>query len=249
MSNNLVQNLVTPSLSEHEVKLYIALIELGETTAKTLSEVTKIKRSTIYSVLGSLHKKGFVSLIDTKRIKRYAAQDPAVIQEFFAEKIRVLNKEMPRLKWLANRLSKKPSIRFFSGIVGARSAYLETLSESNTTIRSIGSVNRVAEVLGRDWVYRYIRSRVRKRIRASSILANDRFSRELASQNRKHLRETILITPKLLPANAEFMIVGHKMTFASFGDEPAGIIIEDKDLAKIMTTLYDLVCRGNRYRP
>ncbi len=176
MINKEFNNLVTPEFSEHEVKLYIALIENGETTAKVLAEQTKIKRPTVYLTLDELNKKGLVSVVETAKIKKYVAQDPEHLREFFAQKIRVLNHLMPELKWLSSRLSKKPTVRYFSGIEGARSAYNETLEEPKSTVKSVGSIEGAPEVLGKDWTKRYIRERVKRKIKASSILAKTKFA-------------------------------------------------------------------------
>jgi len=245
MINNQLDNLITPELSSNEVKLYLALIENGESTVKTLSEQTGIKRPTVYLTLEELHRKGLVSAIEEGKIKKYAAQDPENLREFFAQRIRVLNKMMPELKWLSNRLSKKPAVRYFSGLEGAKSAYLETLEEPKSIIKSVGSIEGASK-LGPDFARRYIRERKKKKIQASSILANTSFARELTHYNIEELREAILISPKLLPENTELNIFGHKVAFASYGEEPLGIIIENQQLAHILSTLYDLAYKKNR---
>jgi len=243
MINN-INNLITPELSSNEVRLYGALIENGESTVKTLSEQTGIKRPTVYLTLDSLHKKGLVSLIEEGKIKKYAAQDPEHLREFFAQRIRVLNQIMPELKWLSNRLSKKPTVRYFAGTEGARSAYKETLEERKATIKSVGYIE-APQVLGEDFAKRYIRERVKRKIRASSILADTKFARGIIKDNLQQLREAILIKPELLPENTELNIYGHKIAFASYGQEPLGIIIENKELAQILSTLYDLSWKKN----
>jgi len=243
MIHNIEQldNLITPKLSAHEIKLYLALLENGESTVKTLAEQTEIKRPTVYLTLRGLHKKGLVSMVEKEKIQTFAATDPDNLREFFAERIRILNKIMPQLKWLAGNLSKKPTVRYFSGIEGARSAYLETLEEpKNSIIKSVGSIERALNALGQEWGRKYIKNRVKKRIRASSILANTSFARELTRHNKEELREAILINPKLLPENTELNIFGNKVAFASYGEEPLGIIIENQQLAQILRTLYDL---------
>lgn len=242
MINNIEQldNLITPKLSAHEIKLYLALLENGESTVKTLAEQTEIKRPTVYLTLKGLHQKGLVSMIDKEKIQKYAATDPDNLREFFAERIRILNKIMPQLKWLAGNLSKKPTVRYFSGIEGARSAYLETLEEpKKSVIKSVGSLN-TPQALGFDFARHYIKERTKRKIRASSILSNTSFSKEIIQRNQEELRDAVVINPKLLPENTELNIFGSKIAFASYGQEPLGIIIENKELAQILSTLYDL---------
>jgi len=248
MINNIEQldNLITPKLSSHEIKLYLALLENGESTVKTLAEQTEIKRPTVYLTLKGLHQKGLVSMVEKEKIQTFAATDPDNLREFFAERIRILNKIMPQLKWLAGNLSKKPTVRYFSGIEGARSAYLETLEEpKKSIIKSIGSLN-TPQALGPDFARNYIRQRKKRRIKASSILAKTSFSKDIIRRNQEELREAIVISPKLLPENTELNIFGHKIAFASYGQEPLGIIIENKELAQILSTLHDLAYHNKK---
>ena len=243
MINNIGQldNLITPKLSAHEIKLYLALLENGESTVKTLAEQTEIKRPTVYLTLKGLHQKGLVSMVEKEKIQTFAATDPDNLREFFAERIRILNKIMPQLKWLAGNLSKKPTVRYFSGVEGARSAYLETLEEpKKSVIKSVGSIEGALNAMGQEWGKKYIKNRVKKRIRASSILASTKFAKEITTHNKEELREAILINPRLLPENTELNIFGNKIAFASYGEEPLGIIIENQQLAQILSTLYDL---------
>ncbi|TSC92382.1 MAG: transcriptional regulator TrmB [Candidatus Berkelbacteria bacterium Licking1014_7] len=242
---NEINNLITPQLTRNDVKIYIALIENGESTAGFLSEITHIKRPTVYLTLRSLHEKGFVSIVEKSKIKKYAAQDPENLREFFAQKIRALNQILPRLKWLPNRLSNKPNVRYFHGIEGARSAYSETLEERNSMIKSIGSIEGANKILGEHWTKQYIKKRVDKKIRMRSILTKTKFTQELIANNRKHLRESLLINSKKLPDNVELNIFNHKISFACYGKEPLGIIIENKELTEILNTLYDFAWKNN----
>lgn len=246
MLNQISKNLITPELSQKEIELYVDLIENGESSAGELAERTNIKRPTVYLTLESLHAKSLVSVIDKGKIKKYVAMDPENLREFFAQRIRTLNEIMPKLKFLSNRLSKKPAVRYFSGIEGAKAAYHETLVEPKTQVRTIGSIRNTKKVFGPDFVDRYIRERVKRKISMDSILGDTPFARKIGKQNKKQLRKLALIDPHLLPKNTEANIWGHKVAFASYGEEPVGIIIENKEFAQLLSTLYDLAVKKTK---
>lgn len=234
-----LKNLATFGLSEREIEIYLSLIENGQTTAKVLTDQTKYKRPTVYLTLETLHQKGLVSVIEEGKIKLFEAQDPEQLREYFADKIQILNKELPRLKWLSNRISKKPSVRYFSGTEGARSAYLETLGNPKTTIRSIGSIEEAPRALGQNFAKNYIRNRKKKRIKMRSILERSEFAKELAKNNKRDLRECVFVNKGLLPRGTELNIFDHNVSFASYGAEPLGIIIENKEFAEILKVIFD----------
>jgi sugar-specific transcriptional regulator TrmB len=247
MINNIEAQLATPELSEREVKLYLALLEIGESTVKDLANRTGIKRPTVYLTLESLHQKGLVSIIEEEKIKHYSAQDPENLREFFAEKIRVLNQTMSELKFLSKRVSKKPAIRFFSGIEGARSAYMETLEEPPGTIfYSAGSLANASKILGEDWANNYLKTRTKKKIKAKAILADEPFARELEAKNKEQIRETLLIDPDSFPETNELLCFGDKIGLASYKDQPLGIIIENKEFAQIFKNIFELAWKKQK---
>ena len=47
--------------SEKEIEIYLACLKLGDSTANRLSEITGIRRSTIYEVIESLKKRGIIT--------------------------------------------------------------------------------------------------------------------------------------------------------------------------------------------
>ncbi len=62
-------------LNSYEVKIWVALLSRGKSTAGELSDMTNVPRSRSYDVLESLEKKGFVASKASKPIK-YAAVSP-----------------------------------------------------------------------------------------------------------------------------------------------------------------------------
>ena len=62
--------------SERESKVYIALLELGETTTGKISKMTRLNSSKIYDILERLIDKGLVSYVLKNKIKYFNALEP-----------------------------------------------------------------------------------------------------------------------------------------------------------------------------
>ncbi len=73
-----------------EVKLYLALLELGEANMERLVAKSGLKRATTYDVIESLKKKGFIAI--TKKAKKtfYYAENPNQIGKLLDEKKKYL---------------------------------------------------------------------------------------------------------------------------------------------------------------
>ena len=63
-------------LSESEIKIYISMLTLGDTTIEKISKLSGIKRTTIYPLIANLRNRGLVSIKDKGFKKSYYAESP-----------------------------------------------------------------------------------------------------------------------------------------------------------------------------
>ena len=69
-------------LTNAEIKVYLALLELGATKTGLLIEKSGLKSSVVYSALARLMEKGLVSSIKEGKMSTYKASDPKNIIEY-----------------------------------------------------------------------------------------------------------------------------------------------------------------------
>ncbi|MFH1784906.1 MAG: helix-turn-helix domain-containing protein [Candidatus Micrarchaeota archaeon] len=81
-------------LTENEIKVYLSLLELGQSTTGPLIKKTKIPSSKIYQILDSLVGKGIVGYIAHGGVKKFRANRPIVLRHLLDLK----EKEVERLK-------------------------------------------------------------------------------------------------------------------------------------------------------
>jgi len=86
ISENLRRALHHLGLTDYEIKVYIALLESGDSTASKLSEVADVPYSKIYEVLENLEKKGWIGT-EGGRPARYYPKSPLTALE--ASRIRI----------------------------------------------------------------------------------------------------------------------------------------------------------------
>lgn len=106
-------------LNEKEAKVYVALLELGQTTAYAIAGRGGLKRPTVYVVLDELRQKGLVLKIPHAKKQLFTAKSP---EEFFRETEERINTSrhiLPELLALTSG-AKKPKTLYFEGIEGMK---------------------------------------------------------------------------------------------------------------------------------
>ena len=113
-------------LSHAESKIYLTLLETGQSKTGPLIHSTKLQSSTVYHILGSLLEKGLVSSIFKGKIKYYQAENPESFLFFLEEKKRKFEEILPSLKEKETR-TEKQNAKVYEGIKGLKIAFNDIL--------------------------------------------------------------------------------------------------------------------------
>ena len=73
-------------LTDGEIKVYEALLELGETTKTKLAKKSEVSPSKIYDITNRLIRKGIISSVRKRGIMHFKAADPKRLNDFIKEK-------------------------------------------------------------------------------------------------------------------------------------------------------------------
>ncbi|MBU2459338.1 MAG: helix-turn-helix domain-containing protein, partial [Nanoarchaeota archaeon] len=82
----LSQTLKQIGLTEGEIKVYLALIDLGSVSTGRITKASGISGSKVYEVLERLMKKGLVSTITKNNVRYFEATSPNKILDYLDEK-------------------------------------------------------------------------------------------------------------------------------------------------------------------
>lgn len=133
----LTQKLEGVGLSEREARVYLSLLELGESSALQVAEKTNIKRTNTYDILRILAKKGLVTYLDHKEVRRFVAEDPASMERLLRVRLEEFSQLLPELRSIHNAAPGKPRVRFFEGKKGLLAIYEEM--EESPSFDALGS--------------------------------------------------------------------------------------------------------------
>jgi len=117
-------------LTDGELKLYDALLELGETTRTQLARKSGISPSKIYDVSNRLLEKGIISSVKKNGILHFSAAEPERIKDFLHQKEIEIQKEkamvdqlIPMLLLKYQKTKEEVDVEVFYGWDGMKTVY------------------------------------------------------------------------------------------------------------------------------
>lgn len=129
-------------LTEGEIKVYLALVELGSVTVGPIIDKANVSNSKIYILLEKLIQKGLASFVMKEKTRYYQASRPISLLAYVDEQEKKLHKTKGELKdaiteieALQNLIPDEESAKIYKGYKGVRTGIFETVR----TIPSQGS--------------------------------------------------------------------------------------------------------------
>ncbi|MDP3742613.1 MAG: helix-turn-helix domain-containing protein [Candidatus Micrarchaeota archaeon] len=122
-------------LTQGEIKVYLALIGLGEKTIGPIVDESGVSVSKVYSILQRLAKKGLVSHIMKQNVRYFRPADPKRLLDYLREKEEALkahedelSKIIPELSLRENSVITEETAQIFDGLRGIQTARERTLN-------------------------------------------------------------------------------------------------------------------------
>ncbi|MBU1252710.1 MAG: helix-turn-helix domain-containing protein [Nanoarchaeota archaeon] len=122
----LSQTLKQIGLTEGEIKVYLALIDLGSVSTGRITKASGISGSKVYEVLERLMKKGLVSTITKNNVRYFEATSPNKILDYLDEKTSNIEIEKTNIQKILPDLilkqnhSESSEVKVFTGFEGIK---------------------------------------------------------------------------------------------------------------------------------
>lgn len=243
MNKKPIEALKNIGLSEKEIAVYLACLELGASTTIQISQKTGFKRTTAYSIIESLLKEGFLSKFEDKRGQKFSAEPPEKLLNILQRKQNELLEIIPNLLAITKAESNiRPEVKFYQGKEGLKAVYEDTLAscKKGDEILAFTSAQDIDAILG-DYAQEYLKKRVAGQIKERCICEDSPSAWSYKAKDKEHLRDTKVINKALLPLSIEKNIYNDKICFMNFRGFPFGVIIKSPQIAKSEKAMFDLL--------
>lgn len=234
--------------SPEEVKVYIALLEIGGGFASSVARRAGAHRVTTYNTLDNLQKKGFVRTTKKGGIKFYYAENPKVILNQIEDSFNTAKILIPELIDLQNAYYFKPKIQFFEGLEGAKNV-LKDVSECEGEVLGYTNFNVASEIF-HDYLHEYSKTVLKLKKKHRLLCPNDEFNKNYIEKNLQErfkagILEIFAVNPSQFPfKNAMYIYENKVATISLDKDEMMGVIIESPNNADTNRSIFNLAWLG-----
>ncbi|MEK6963609.1 MAG: helix-turn-helix domain-containing protein [Nanoarchaeota archaeon] len=236
-------------LTEGEIKVYQALLELGECTKTALAKTSGVAPSNIYDITNRLIEKGIVSKVEKNGISHFSAANPTHILSFLEQKQRNLEQEkdmvqsiLPELLLKFKQTSEKVNVEVFQGWKGIKTVLEDLLSECNKQDKNyVFGASKGAQSEQADRVFlKFSKEREQKGI-YTQIIFNENL------RNRKE-RTNFFVKSKLCEVKflaqstpAEILLYKNKTCILILTEDPLVIRITGKEVVQSFKQQFDVL--------
>ncbi len=234
-----IKELINAGLSKNEAKVYLAGLELGETSVYRLAKKSGVKRSTTYLAVESLKEKGLMSSYHSKNATICSSENPKKLANVLEERKKALDKIMPELLAFNNLIDKKPKIKYFEGSGAYKEVFEDVLKYSGTEM--LGMFNE------RFWDYEkyftghFMPKRKEKKIWARILFRDSPELRQVSQEGDKHFFQSKLVPSEKFKIEIEMVIYGkNKIGMVSY-DEEMAIIIESQKIYDTQKSIFEVI--------
>jgi sugar-specific transcriptional regulator TrmB len=228
--------------SEKKAKIFLALLQLGETNVLAIAQKAKLKRTTVYNILPELIEEGLVAATSTKKSKRYFVTDPRIILKILENKVEDTKSLLPMLTALHAVSIHQPKISLYEGENGAKQIYEDVIKSTypGDIICGFSGDIKTNYVSDKD-LNNYIKARMGKKIRNRIIVSSSEYANLLRRNAQEELREVKVFTEieNLKAPSVDLKIYRNKVAIVSYRENFLGIVIESRDINQMCEIIFN----------
>jgi len=232
--------------NEKEARVYLASLELGQSTVQKISQKAGVNRATAYFIIESLTKKGLMSSFHQNKKQFFIAADPNRLSELLEQQKESVKKNekklkelLPQLQSIDTKQKNRPVVKYYEGKEGILTMLEEFLKAKEGVISMAYSVDAVKGVFTEEEAKRYKNKATKKNIKRKVIYTYKDGALEKASESKR-----IKVPFNIFPIKSDIAIYDDKIRIASLGKRLVGIIIEDREIAESFKAILDLAWEG-----
>ena len=212
-------------LTKGEIKVYLALLELGSVSAGRVLEKTSVQNSVFHFCVNRLIEKGLVSYVKKGTGKIYSAADPDNFLIYVKDKEKQIEQLLPELK-AKQVVADKEEVEMYQGIKGV----INLLNEQISITKKGDEFLFFSVDLKNDEEIMKFYERYQAKRRDKGLIVKGIAPKRLENVFSKWEGIEMKYTDFPLPANQG--VCNDKLAIITWGDKPSGVLIKSKEIAK-----------------
>lgn len=218
----------------NEAKIYLALLELGESQAGRISKKAQINRTTTYDSLERLIEKGLITFVISANKKIFRPVEPKRLLDQLKEKEEIIEEILPELNSIFKESKGKEEANIYKGRKGIKSILQDILNYKEYV--AFGSSGRFLEIMKYDFKLFQKRKKELK-INARVILSKNYRKTELIKISYTKFK---FILDEFTSPTTTF-IYGNKTTIIVWGETPIATSITSKEVSDSYRNYFEIL--------
>jgi len=228
-------------LTETEIKVYLALLSYGTTSAGKLVEETGLYRKNLYDALNKLIEKGLISYVIENKIKFFQAKSPENLEKYLDEKKAKIEEQKQDIQSAIsemNSLFKKAPAEIeseiYRGTEGIKTILKECLNYKEVLF--IGATGDVENRLPYFWPH-YNKKREKLKCKWKLLLVHEAKNKSIIKSQYYEYK----ILPEILSGLNVIYIYGDYVANVLWLEKPLAFVIKHKTLANNYRKYFDFL--------
>jgi sugar-specific transcriptional regulator TrmB len=220
--------------------VYTTLLRVGSGTAAQIAHESGVQRTTTYDILNSLCEKKLAGITFQEKSRIYYAEPPEQLVQHFQNLSAAANDILPILRVMSEQSKQRPRIKYYEGRTGLHAIHDDFLKTKTKEYFYFGSMANQEEALGREYLEKYIRNRIRKKIWSNALrISGHELNAEYYKSSDENYRRV-----RLLPITSQdnvgcITLYDGKIAYFSTSGENFGLTIESRELFNLLKMLWD----------
>lgn len=240
-SRRLLEVLESLGLNSQEALVYTSMLGLGQTTVLKIARASGLKRTTIYSVLDSLQRRGLARL-EQKGFKRYfVAEGPDKLELILEERRELLRSALPQFQAIYNLGAGDSLIKYYHGVEAVKSVYEELLSSVKPGDDYLIVSNPEPWFqLAPEFFQDFLRRRARLPIKVRSLFQDVPWGRERQKSKFDQNME-IRFLPKGTLLSTNLVIVPTRVVVHQLVPPVMAIVIDNRSIIQLHREMFEII--------
>jgi len=221
-------------LNDVDIKVYLTLLELGESLASQIANKAGIPRASIYDVLERLEQEGLVSHIVKDFKKYFSGAEPKTIIENLEYQKKRIKDILPELEKIKTKpLAEKTKTEVYEGDKGIQTIMNLVLDEKELFV--MGASRKSGQIMP-FFLEKWHKERIKRKIKVKIIYNDTEEIRKSLKKSKEFLGIGTGWNHKFLHVNylspVMTIVFGNKVALINWVKTPSAILIQSKDIAE-----------------
>lgn len=228
----ILQNL---GLTSIESKVYLTLVEIGESLAGTVAGRAHIHRRNTYDALEKLLQMGLVSYTMLNNRKYWNAVHPERVLALMKEKEHLVSSILPELSSKYSSLKPKQKVEVFEGLGGMKTFFNDMIKTNEEIIMlfATGKAYPAMPYYMKNWDSSLNKNKIKVK-----VLLNADGDKE---PYKNYRYGEVRILPKNFSTPTQIFIYGNKSAIAIWSEEPIAILIKSPKITEGFRKYFDFL--------